>query len=135
VTPALRHADVVSEDGTRIRYHVAGSGRSGHTWVIPPGLGAPLRSWSAMIERFQHTLAIVTWDGRGFHGSAAPRSEAACGVVDSVRDMRAICAREGLTRFVLGGWSMAVQIALEYTHQFPGEVEAPRARSRSSGRR
>ncbi len=124
MTFALRHGDVVSDDGTRIRYHVAGEGKSGHTWVIPPGLGAPLRTWSAVFERFQHALTLVTWDGRGFHGSAVPRAREACGVLDSVRDMRAVCAREGLTRFVLGGWSMAVQIALEYAHQFPHDVEA-----------
>ena len=124
MTYPLRHGDVVSDDGTRIRYHVVGDGRSGRTWVIPPGLGAPLRTWSAVVERLQPALTVVTWDGRGFHGSAAPRARDACGVLDSVRDMRAVCAREGLMRFVLGGWSMAVQIALEYAHQFPREVEA-----------
>jgi pimeloyl-ACP methyl ester carboxylesterase len=38
--------------------------------------------------------------------------------------MEAVVAAEKLDRFVLGGWSMAVQLSLEYHHRHPEKVKA-----------
>jgi pimeloyl-ACP methyl ester carboxylesterase len=43
---------------------------------------------------------------------------------DHLDDMHAVVEAEGLERFVLGGWSMAVQLSLEYAHRRPADVRA-----------
>jgi pimeloyl-ACP methyl ester carboxylesterase len=45
-------------------------------------------------------------------------------ISDHLEDMRAVLAACGLRRFVLGGWSMAVQLSLEYYHHHPEDVRA-----------
>jgi pimeloyl-ACP methyl ester carboxylesterase len=43
---------------------------------------------------------------------------------DHIADLEAIVDREDLNSFVLGGWSMGVQISLEYYHRHPEKVKA-----------
>jgi pimeloyl-ACP methyl ester carboxylesterase len=112
----------VSADGTEVAYYVIGTGP--RVWLVPPAMGAPLLSLKYIFERFQHDYTMVSWDQRGFYGSAAPKDELAMRVVDHVRDMDAVIAAEKLERFVLGGWSMAVQLSLEFYNQRPDAVRA-----------
>ncbi len=111
-----------SADGTPIAYFVAGRGP--RVWVLPPGLGTPLIGWKHVIERFQDTLTIVTWSLRGTFGSGAPADLGRLRVEDHAADLAAVVAAEGLERYVLGGWSLAVQVSLEHYHHHPEEVEA-----------
>ncbi|TNF36859.1 MAG: alpha/beta hydrolase [Deltaproteobacteria bacterium] len=113
---------VRSRDGTSIAYYVVGSGP--RTWVIPPGLGTPPSAWHAVFERFKGDFTMVTWDLRGTFRSAVPADLGRLGVADHADDLEAIVAAEGLERFVLGGWSLAVQTSLEYQHRHPEQVEA-----------
>ena len=113
---------VTAFDGTRIGYYVCGSGP--RTWVIAPGLGTNILCWKHQIEAFQHDFTMVTWDPRGTYRSDAPANEDHLTVEDHVRDGFSVCEAEGIERFVLGGWSMGVQICLEMYHQQPGRVEA-----------
>jgi len=113
---------VTSADGTRIAYYVIGEGP--RPWVMPPAMGAPLIALKHLIERFTRRYTIVTWDQRGFYGSEAPRDPDAMKVDDHMADMLAVLQKENLSRFVLGGWSMAVQLSLEYYHRRPDDVRA-----------
>ncbi len=112
----------VSADGTELAYHVVGKGP--RAWLMPPAMGAPLLSMKYVLERFQDDFTIVSWDQRGFYGSATPKDEGAMRVDDHLDDMEAVIAAEKLERFVLGGWSMAVQLSLEYVHRHPERVRA-----------
>ena len=112
----------VSADGTELAYYVIGKGS--RVWLMPPAMGAPLVSMKHILERFQDDYTFVSWDQRGFYGSGIPRDPDAMKVADHVRDMEAVIAAEGLDRFVLGGWSMAVQLSLELYHQRPDAVRA-----------
>lgn len=118
----IREGQTHSADGTRIAYHVIGSGP--RTWLMPPAMGAPLVSMKHIIERFAHELTIVSWDNRGFYGSGDPPRPEAMRVEDHLDDMEAVVAAEELDRFILGGWSMAVQLSLEYYHRHPERVTA-----------
>lgn len=122
--PALPHEtrQVTSFDGTRIAYHVAGRGP--RRWLIPPGLGTPLATWRYIAARFAHEFTLYIPDPRGMYASGRPPSRAAVAVPDHARDMRAIVEAEGLDDFVLGGWSLGVQISLEYYRQHPLGVRA-----------
>jgi non-heme chloroperoxidase len=111
-----------SEDGTELAYYVVGRGP--RTWLMPPAMGAPLLSMKYVLERFADEYTIISWDQRGFYGSDAPRDPDAMGIDDQLRDMHAVILAEGLERFVLGGWSMSVQLSLEYYHRRPSDVRA-----------
>lgn len=118
----VRKGSATSADGTRIAYHVIGDGP--RVWLMPPAMGAPLVSMKAVIQQFSRAYTIVSWDNRGFYGSGDPPHEEAMRVEDHLDDMEAVVAAEKLDRFVLGGWSMAVQLSLEYCHRHPDRVRA-----------
>jgi pimeloyl-ACP methyl ester carboxylesterase len=112
----------ISADGTEIAYYVVGNGP--RRWLMPPAMGAPLISMKYILERFARDYTIVTWDQRGFYRSGAPRDPEALRVDDHMLDMHAVIDAARLDRFVLGGWSMGVQISLEYYARRPDDVRA-----------
>lgn len=111
-----------SRDGTSIAYYVVGTGP--RTWIIPPGLGTPPSAWREVFARFRDDFTMVTWDLRGTFRSSVPTDLSRLAVEDHADDLAAIVAAEGLQRFILGGWSLAVQTSLEYHHRHPEQVEA-----------
>jgi pimeloyl-ACP methyl ester carboxylesterase len=109
---------LVSRDGTRIFYVVAGTGSL--DFVLCPGLGGPVLSYKYLIEHFGHAFRFISWEPRGLFRSSAPAAGAAAlGIPDHVADLEAIVEQERLERFVIGGWSMGVQISLEYYRRQP----------------
>lgn len=113
---------VRSADGTLIASYRAGNGPG--RLVLAPGLGTPFLTWHYLIEDLGERYTLLTWDPRGTYGSEVPADRSRLGLEDHVSDMVAVCREAGFDRFVLGGWSMGVQIALEYAHRFPASVEA-----------
>ena len=111
-----------SADGTSLTYYVLGNGP--RVWLCPPAMGAPLVSMRRLFEGVAGACTIVTWDMRGFHRSGAPEDPRAYGIDRHVEDLEAVVRAEGLSRFVLGGWSMAVPISLEYHARAAARVEA-----------
>ena len=121
VVPTVERS-IESADGTRITYYRMGRGR--RTWLMPPAMGAPLVSMKHIVEHFADDLTIVSWDMRGFYRSGIPSRPGALAVHGHIADMEAVVAAEGLDDFVLGGWSMGVQLSLEYQHRHPGRARA-----------
>ena len=115
-TPTIQKR-VRSYDGTEIAYYLAGTGPE--PLVMAPGLGTPFITWKYLARDLDEKYTLVTWDPRGTYDSAIPADPQRLLLEDHVRDMVAVCEAENLTRFAMGGWSMGVQICLEYTHQFP----------------
>ncbi len=113
---------VRSADGTLIASYRAGRGP--RRLVMAPGLGTPFLTWHYLIEDLGERVTLLTWDPRGTYGSEVPADRSRLGVEDHVSDMVAVCRHAGFDRFVLGGWSMGVEVALEYAHRFPAQVEA-----------
>jgi len=109
-------------DGTEIAYYIGGSGA--RPFVVAPGLGTPFITWKYLIEELGDEYRIVTWDPRGTYRSATPSDTGHLRLEDHIGDMVSICEAEGLTSFPLGGWSMGVQICLEYNHRFPKSTMA-----------
>lgn len=114
------HVD--SADGTRIAAFRIGRGPV--TWVSPPAMGAPLLSMKRVFEPLADRCTILTWDMRGFFASDAPRDPEAYRVADHLADMEAVVGAFGAREFVLGGWSMGVQLSLEAVHRDPDRVRA-----------
>ena len=118
----IRTRMLSSFDGTRIAVHEAGHGD--RTMLLAPGLGSHIYCWKYFIERFARDWHLVTWDPRGTYASEWPRDPNRVRLEDHAGDLEAIVADRGLDTFVLAGWSMGVQIALEYTHRHPDRVQA-----------
>lgn len=114
---------VTSADGTRIAAFEIGSGPI--YWVSPPAMGAPLLSMKRVFEPLAQKCTILTWDMRGFFASDAPTDPQAYSIDHHLEDMEAVLAAFGAPRsFVLGGWSMGVQLSLESVHRDPDRVKA-----------
>ena len=106
-----------SADGTSLAYYVVGDGPL--TWVAPPAMGAPLISMLRLYTALSREVRVITWDMRGFQRSGAPADPDALDIPRNADDLEAVVQAEGLDRFVLGGWSMAVPISLEYARRRP----------------
>lgn len=113
---------VVGYDGTPVTYYMTPRGKP--VWVLAPGLGTHVLCWKYLFEHFAPHYTLLTWDPRGTYKSGIPREAGHDRVEDHAADLDAICAAEGLQSFVLGGWSMGVQISLEYQHAHPERVRA-----------
>lgn len=118
----IERRTVTSADGTPIAVYVAGRGP--RNLVLAPGLGANLLCWKYILEGFGDIYRITTWDPRGTYDSGAPADERDLDLPHHVQDLEAIVAAEGLRHFVLGGWSMGVQVALEFAIRHPEMAKA-----------
>ncbi len=122
INAAVKKTMVSGHDGTPLAVWEMGEGPV--TWVIAPGLGTPHISWKFIAERFQHDLKVVTWDPRGTYFSGTPDDLERLRVEDHTADLFAIADELGLQEFILGGWSMGVQISLEAYHRQPDRIQA-----------
>lgn len=118
----LEPRTLTAHDGTRVAYYVVGRGP--RTMLVPPGVGTPLITWQYIADHLQDRYTMYIADPRGMHGSGMPSEIAGLGVVPHARDLEAIVEAEGLEDAVVLGWSMGVQIGLEFQHRNPHRVRA-----------
>lgn len=118
-TPVTTHLH--SFDGTLLAVKEAGV-RGGPPIVIANGLGGSILAWRPLLGQLAATYRFVSWDYRGMYDSAAPADPAALRIEDHVRDLEAVMAGSGVVRPVLIGWSMGVQVAVQYTLDHPDGV-------------
>ena len=111
----LRKGRAASPDGTTIAYEVVGSGE--HTIVLANGLGGRLYAWEELLGPLWRTHRLITWDYRGLFESTCEHKRLA--VVHHADDLDSILRAEGVKRAVLVGWSMGVQVSLEYAGNHP----------------
>jgi len=100
---------VVARDGTRIGYQVRGDGP---VVVLANGLGGTYVAFKYLYEALAG-YKVICWDYRGLYTSAPPRDPLANTIVHQVDDLVAILEQEKVDDFVIAGWSMGVQVALE----------------------
>ena len=112
---------VTSWDGTAIAYQAFGDG-PGLPVVLANGLGGDYRAWRHLFGRFGGERRLLTWDYRGLYRSGAPRTMHTLSPAAQVRDLVAVVDAEGWRRFVVIGWSMGVQVALEAWRQLGARV-------------
>ncbi|MEP6866009.1 MAG: alpha/beta hydrolase [Deltaproteobacteria bacterium] len=101
--------NVVARDGTRIGYQVCGEGPC---VVLANGLGGTHIAFKYLYEALGG-YKVICWDYRGLYTSAAPKDPLANTIVHQVDDLVAILDHEQVGDFVIAGWSMGVQVALE----------------------
>jgi pimeloyl-ACP methyl ester carboxylesterase len=116
----LRRRRLVASDGTGIAYEVVGQGNK--TLLLANGLGGRLYALEPIVDEFWREYRIITWDYRGLFESDQPPSLRRLQVVHHVDDARAILDAEQVDRAVVFGWSMGVQIALDFAASSPERV-------------
>lgn len=116
----LERRRIAAADGTGISYEVLGEGDK--TIVLANGLGGRLYAWTPVIEAFWQNYRILTWDYRGLFASDSPTSLRRLTVPHHVEDLAAILDAEKVRAPVFFGWSMGVQVSLEFAANFPERV-------------
>jgi pimeloyl-ACP methyl ester carboxylesterase len=118
VACGVTQRDVVARDGTRIGYQVRGSGPC---IVFANGLGGQYIAFRYLYDALAD-YKVICWDYRGLYTSAAPSDGRANTVAHQVADLTTILDAEGVTDFVLVGWSMGVQVGFEAIRLQPDRV-------------
>jgi pimeloyl-ACP methyl ester carboxylesterase len=100
---------IVARDGTRIGYQVRGEGP---VVVLANGLGGTYIAFKYVYEALAG-YKVICWDYRGLYTSGASKDPRANTIAHQVGDLVEILAAEEVDDFVIAGWSMGVQVALE----------------------
>lgn len=118
----LARATATADDGTRIAYQVVGDGPE--TIVLANGLGGRLYSWLGLIGPLQDRFRFISWDYRGIFESAGDHRPGSLAVPEHAADLAAILDAEGIDNAHLIGWSMGVQVGLEFALRQPERVQS-----------
>ena len=113
----LHRRSIVSRDGTRIAYEVIGDGP--RTMALANGLGGRVYAWIPLIRAFGDRYRFITWDYRGLFDSESPETIRRLSVRDHAEDLKELLDAEGVTDADLVGWSMGVQVCLEFAGLYP----------------
>lgn len=108
---------LTSFDGTKIGYQIIGVGKK--TIVLCNGLGGAASAWKPLTDHFGDRYRFVTWDYRGLFKSSPPSDLSRMTMEDHMKDMEVILKRERIKKALIGGWSMGVQVVLEYYRRHP----------------
>ena len=106
----------VDVDGGRLFYEEAGSGPA--VVFVHPGLWDH-RTWDDQFDVFAGRFRVIRYDVRGYGRSSRPEKE-----FSSVEDLHAVLTQLGVERTMLIGCSRGGQIAIDFTLEHPGLVDA-----------
>lgn len=110
-----------SFDGTRIGYQTAGSGPT--PLILCNGLGGTMIAWKPFFDAFKKDYTLITWDYRGLFESDIPQNLDTLSIPHHVMDLKALLDHLNLKKVILGGWSMGVQVALEFHRNHSKQIK------------
>ncbi|MBF0107114.1 MAG: alpha/beta hydrolase [Deltaproteobacteria bacterium] len=99
-------------DGTKIGYQVIGTGKT--PFILCNGLGGSSVGWSPIYNKLGRKFKFITWDYRGLFTSDKPKDMNRLSVEDHCRDLQWLLKKEKISKAIFGGWSMGVQVCLDY---------------------
>ena len=117
--PAWHEERIRSFDGTELAVQVAGEGP---LVVLANGLGGTWRAWGPFLDRFGTDHRVASWDYRGLYGSGPPATPDAVGLADHAGDLAAVLDWLGGGPAVVIGWSMGVQLGVQFALDEPERV-------------
>ncbi len=116
----LRRGHATASDGTTIVYEVVGSNDpNAPVLTLANGLGGRLYSWLNLIDELGDTCRFISWDYRGLFDSAAPDDPRRLSIETHADDLKSILDAENVGAAHLFGWSMGVQVCLEFAIRHP----------------
>ena len=119
----LAFADVLSDDGTRLRAWTNDPDGTleGPTVVLCNGLGTNPWAWPALLDP-DCGVRVVSWNHRGTGGSARPADPRRVRIEDFVEDALSVMDHFAVDRAVLMGWSRGVTTMYELAVTHPERV-------------
>jgi len=132
MVPGLAHKSFLSFDGTRIAYHVRGQ-EGAPALVFANGLGGSCEAFRHVFAALGDSYRIFCWDYRGLYGSERPRDLATLAIPSHCRDLAALLEHEQVSEAIFVGWSMGVQVLLEFFRHHRRRMRALIALSGSYG--
>lgn len=113
----IRQKTLKSFDQTKIGYQVIGKGKK--TIILCNGLGGSAIAWKPLYDYLGKRYRFIMWDYRGLFHSDPPANESNMTIQDHTADLDCIIKKENISKAILGGWSMGVQVCLEYYRRNP----------------
>ncbi len=89
-------------------------GKGKEPFILCNGLGGQAFAWAPIYNELGDKFKFITWDYRGLFTSENPGDTNALTIPDHVNDLEKLCAAEKITKAHFGGWSMGVQVCLEF---------------------
>ena len=109
-----------SFDGAKIAYQVYGEGDL--TIFLSNGIGCHRVFMQYLIDDLSKHYRVIFWHYRGHMESPPPPSPKDWTMDMNILDMLAVMRKTGTKQAVLGGFSMGVQINLEFYRRYPDRV-------------
>jgi pimeloyl-ACP methyl ester carboxylesterase len=106
----------------QITYYSLGGGTD-RVIVLANGLGGRFYVWEPLVEKVRAEYRIITWDYRGLFESGAPSRIRRLAIPNHAEDIVRILDNEGIPRASIIGWSMGVQVALEFASIYPERLD------------
>ena len=119
--PDVTHRILRSHDGTAIAYQVCGEGPA---VVLANGFCTSFHTYRYIYELFNKGYRVISWDYRGLFRSESPPDGRSYGFEHQVQDLERVLAAEGVERALFIGWSMGVELLLEYYLVHPDQFVA-----------
>jgi len=110
-----------SKDGIQLFYQTIGSGDK--VMILANGLGGRLYSWAPFLDYLSSDYKLICWDYRGLFDSETPQKITDLSIARHAQDIKAILDNESVERVVLAGWSMGVQVSLEFASHHQDMVD------------
>lgn len=115
-----RTAELNTFDGTRLYYSVEGEGPV--DFLLSDGIGCDGFVWRYLRPELLTCGRVIHMHMRGHGRSDPPADPTAIGIHHVADDWAEIMRAEGVTRAVVLGHSMGVQVALELWHRHPEHI-------------
>lgn len=113
---------IKTSDDVSITYMSLGKGTE-RVVAFANGLGGRLYSFEPIVNALAPTHRIITWDYRGLFESGSPKKIRNLSIPNHARDLKAIMEAEGIEKVSLVGWSMGVQVGLEFAILYPENLD------------
>lgn len=109
-------------DGTRLRYF--DSEGDGPVIVLANGLGGPSSVWNPYLRIWGGQYRLLSWDYRGLYGSTLGHDGAKLDISTHAEDLAAIFRHAEIPQATFLGWSMGVQVGIEFNSRYPALTSA-----------
>lgn len=110
----------LAADGSRLRYF--DSEGEGPPLILANGLGGPASAWNPYLKLWAGKFRLLSWDYRGLYGSTLPHRGAALSISNHAEDLATILEDARVESAIFLGWSMGVQVGLEFYSRYPSLI-------------
>ena len=113
---------ITSFDGTQIGYSIQGEGKN--VIALCNGLSTTDSYWKYLVQHLSPRYRVLTWDYRGHGISHPPVAREEIRIDSHAKDLKHILDAERIDCPAIGGFSMGVQVCLEFYRLFPDRCTA-----------